>query len=369
MSGTASIAMFGNTNQPVDVMVRSSHLFAPMPDVIREDMAFLDRIHFYIPGWEIPKMQMAMFCSGYGFVVDYLAEALREMRRRNFTELIDRDFSLGSQLKSRDVKAVRKTVAGMVKLIHPHGEVAKEELRELLEIAMEGRRRVKEQLKKMGSFEFFQTSFSYIDKDSGEERFVGLPEEGTRNVISSDPLEPGSVYAASVDDQGKVGLNRLEVGCAAGTGKLKLAGGIDGAMKESIQRAFGYLQTNKVKLGIASTFDLTDFHVEAIDLMQNHVPCECGTALIVAVMSAVKRVPAQAALVILGDISIQGNIKGVQTLVEPCQVAMENGARRAMIPIENRRQFLEVSGDVAERLDPIFYGDAQVAANKALGIT
>jgi ATP-dependent Lon protease len=154
-----------------------------------------------------------------------------------------------------------------------------------------------------------------------------------------------------------------------GDGQIEARGGIDGAMKESIQRAFGYLQTNKVKLGIASSFDLTDFHVEAIDLMQNHVPCECGTALIVAVMSAVKRVPAQAAPVVLGDISIQGNIKGVQTLMEPCQVAMENGARRAMIPIEIRRQFLEVSGDVAERLDPIFYGDAQVAANKALGIT
>lgn len=369
LSGMASIAMFGNTNQPVEVMVRSSHLFSPMPDIIREDTAFLDRIHFYIPGWEIPKMQVSMFTKGYGFVVDYLAEALREMRRRNYTEIIDRDFGLGPQLKSRDVKAVRKTVAGLVKLIHPHGEVEKEDLRELLELAMEGRRRVKEQLKKMGAFEFFQTSFSYIDKTSGEERFVGLPEEGARNVISSDPLEPGSVYAASVDDQGRVGLNRLEVGCAAGSGKLKLAGGIDGAMKESIQRAFAYVKANKVKLGIASGFDLTDFHVEAIDLMQNRVPCECGMALIVAVISAVKRVPVQAALVILGDISIQGNIKGVRTLVEPCQVAMENGAKRAMIPIENRRQFLEVSGDVAERLDPIFYGDAQVAANKALGST
>src|ERR1035441_2017051 len=241
LSGTASIAMFGNTNQPVEVMVRSSHLFAPMPDVIREDTAFLDRIHFYIPGWEIPKMQMAMFTRGYGFVVDYLAEALREMRRRNYTEIIDRDFGLGSQLKSRDVKAVRKTVAGLVKLLHPHGEVAKEELRELLELAMEGRRRVKEQLKKLGSFEFFQTSFSYIDKETGEERYVGVPEEGGRNVIASDPLEPGSVYAASVDDQGKVGLCRIEIGCATGTGKLKLAGGIEGAMKESIQRAFGYL--------------------------------------------------------------------------------------------------------------------------------
>lgn len=368
LSGTASIAMFGNTNQPVEVMVRSSHLFAPMPDVIREDTAFLDRIHFYIPGWEIPKMQMAMFTRRYGFIVDYLAEALREMRRRNFTEIIDHDFSLGAQLKSRDVKAVRKTVAGLVKLIHPHGDVAKEELRELVELAMEGRRRVKEQLKKLGSFEFFQTSFSYIDKETGEERYVGVPEEGGRNVISSDPLEPGSAYAASVDDQGRVGLCRIEIGTANGTGKLKMAGGIDGAMRESIQRAFGYLLGNKVKLGIAREFDTTDFHVEAIDLLQNRVSCECGVAMIVAVISAIKRVSLQPALVILGDISIQGNLKGVRTLVEPCQLAMENGARRALIPIENRRQFLEVSGDVAERLDPIFYGDAPVAANKALAI-
>jgi ATP-dependent Lon protease len=139
-------------------------------------------------------------------------------------------------------------------------------------------------------------------------------------------------------------------------------------MRESIQRAFGYLQGNKVKLGIAREFDTTDFHVEAIDLLQNRVSCECGIALIVAIISAIKRVSVQPALAILGDVSIQGNIKGVRTLVEPCQLAMENGARRALIPIENRRQFLEVSGDVAEKLDPIFYGDAPIAANKALAI-
>ncbi len=368
LSGSASIALFGNTNQPVDVMVRSSHLFAPLPDVIREDTAFLDRIHFYLPGWEIPKMQVAMFTNSYGFIVDYVAEALRELRRHNYTEIVDRYFGLGSQLKSRDVKAVRKTVAGLVKLIHPAGEVSRDELRDLLELALEGRRRVKEQLKKMGSFEFFQTSFSYIDKETGEEHYIGIPEEGGRNVISSDPLEPGSVYAASVDDLGKVGLYRIETGCSAGTGKLKMAGGIDGAMKDSVQRAFGYLQSNKAKLGVARDFDLTDFHVEAIDLLQNHVTCECGVALVIAILSALKRLPVQPALVILGDMSIQGNIKGVRTLVEPCQLAMENGAKRALVPIENRRQFLEVSGDVAERMDPIFYTDAPVAANKALSI-
>ena len=166
--------MFGNTNQPVEVMVRPSHLFIPMPDVIREDMAFLDRIHLYIPGWEVPKMRVEFFTGHYGFVVDYLAEALRELRKHNYTEIIDRHFSLGSHLNARDVKAVRKSVSGLVKLVYPHGELSKEELAELVELGLEGRRRVKEQLKKMGSFEYHQTSFSLIDNETREERFVGV---------------------------------------------------------------------------------------------------------------------------------------------------------------------------------------------------
>ncbi len=185
-------------------------------------------------------------------MVDYLAEALRELRKHNFTEVIDRHFSLGSHLNARDVKAVRKTVSGLIKLIYPHGEMTRDELAEITELAIEGRRRVKEQLKKLGSFEYHQTSFSYIDNDTREERFVGVPEQGGRDMIASDPLAPGSVYTASVDDQGKVGLYRLEVGCSPGTGKLKIAGGIEGAMKESIQRAFAYLAAQKVKMGFPS---------------------------------------------------------------------------------------------------------------------
>ncbi len=369
LSGMASIAMFGNTNQPVEVMVRSSHLFMPMPDVIREDMAFLDRIHFYIPGWEMPKMKVDFFTNHYGFVVDYLAEALRELRKHTFTEVLDRHFTLGSHLKSRDVKAVRKTVSGLVKLIYPSGDLSKDEVAELTELALEGRRRVKEQLKKMGSFEFHQTSFSYIDGESREERFVGVPEQGGREMISTDPLAPGSVYTASVDGQGKVGLYRLEVGCSPGTGKLKIAGGVDGVMKESIQRAFAYLMGQKVKMGVGQQVDTTDFHVEAIDLLSNHVPCEAGIALVVAVYSAVKRVSVQAGFVILGDLSIQGNIKAVRSLAEPLQVAMDNGARRALVPLENKRNFLDVSGDIVERVDPAFFSDPMTAAMKALGMT
>lgn len=368
LSGKASIALFGNTNQPVETMVRSSHLFVPMPEVIREDMAFIDRLHYYIPGWEIPKMRIEFFTDHYGFVVDYLAEALRELRQHTFTDVCDRHFSFGSHLNARDVKAVRKTVSGLVKLVYPHGEFTKEELAELLDMAMEGRRRVKEQLKKMGSFEYHQTSFSYRDNETTEERFVGVPEEGGRALIATDPLAPGSVYAASVNPDGKVGLYRIEVGTSAGTGKLKLAGGVDSTMKESIARAFGFLQGIKVSLGIASAFDTTDFHVEVIDLLTNRIVCEAGIAVVVAIVSALKKLPVSSAMVILGDLSIQGNIKPLASLAEPLQVAMENGAKRALIPLANKRNFLEVSGDIAEKVDPVFFSDPQTAAAKAVGI-
>ena len=205
-SGDASVAMFGNTNQPIEVMVQTGHLFAPLPDVIRDDMAFIDRLHFYLPGWELPKMRNELFTNQYGFVVDYLAEALRELRKHNFTEVSDRYFSLGAHLNARDRKAVRKTVSGLVKIIFPHGEASQEELSEIVEFALEGRRRVKEQLKKMGSFEYYHTSFSYLVNESGEERFVGVPEQGGRDLISADPLAPGTVYSASVSGDGTVAL-------------------------------------------------------------------------------------------------------------------------------------------------------------------
>jgi ATP-dependent Lon protease len=368
-SGYASIAMFGNTDQPVDVLVQTGHLFAPMPDVIRDDMAFIDRLHFYLPGWEVPKMRNEHFTDRYGFVVDYLAEALRELRKMNFTEIIDREFSLGPHLNARDRKAVRRTVSGLVKILHPHGEIDRDDLDEVLGLALEGRRRVKEQLKKMGSFEYHHTSFSYLANDTGEERFVGVPEQGGRDLISADPPAPGTVYAASVSGDGTVGLYRLEVTLATGTGKLKLAGGVSGAMKESVGRAFSHLSANKTAFGVARDVDTTDFHVEAIDLLGNNVAAEIGVAFFVAAYSALRNAPAQPAMLVLGDMSIQGNLKPARSLMEPLQVAMDNGAKRALIPIENKRNFLDVSADVLENIDPIFYGDVQAAGFKALGLS
>jgi ATP-dependent Lon protease len=369
MAGYASIAMFGNTQQPIDVMVQTGHLFAPMPDVIRDDMAFIDRLHFYLPGWEVPKMRNEHFTDHYGFVIDYLAEALRELRKHNFTEVIDHYFSLGSHLNARDRKAVRRTVSGMMKILHPHGEVSREDLAEVLELALEGRRRVKEQLKKMGSFEYHQTSFSYLVNDSGEEKFVGVGEQGGREMISADPLPPGTVYTASVSGDGTVGLYRVEITLSSGTGKLKLAGGVSGAMKESVSRAFSFLSANKTPFGVPREFDTSDFHVEVIDLLGNKVEAEIGVAFFVAAYSALRKAPPQPALLVLGDMSIQGNIKAVRSLTEPLQVAMDNGGKRALIPIENKRQFLEVNPDVLEQVDPVFFGDMRQAAFKALGLT
>src|SRR5271170_7539690 len=366
-SGDASVALFGNTNQPIEVMAQSGHLFEPLPDIIRNDMAFIDRLHFYLPGWEIPQMRNELFTDHYGFVVDYFAEALREMRKHNFTEIIDRHFSMGAHLNARDRKAVRKTVSGMMKILFPHGEVTRDDLAEVLEFALEGRRRVKEQLKKMGSFEYYHTSFSYTLQETGEERFVGVPEQGGRDLISTDPLSPGSVYTAGVTSDGTVGLYRLEVSVSSGTGKLKMAGGISGAMKESVQRAFSYVQSKKTELGIARDLETSDLHVEVIDLLGNRVEAEVGVAFFVASYSALRKAPVTPALLVLGDMSVQGNIKPLRSLTEPLQVAKDNGAKRALIPIENKRSFLDVSADIMEHVDPVFYGDPKMAAMKVLG--
>jgi ATP-dependent Lon protease len=367
-AGDASIAMFGNTQQPIDVMVQTGHLFAPMPDVIRDDRAFIDRLHCYLPGWEVPNMRNEFFTDHYGFVIDYLAEALRDLRKLNYTELCDTYFGLGSHLNTRDRKAVRRTVSGLVKIIHPHGEPSKEDLEDIVKLAIECRRRVKEQLKKMGSFEYSQTSFSYSDNDTGEEHFVGVPEQGGQDLIAAEPMAPGSVYTASVTGDGTVGLYRLEVSIAAGNGKLKPAGGISGQMKESIQRAFAFLHANKSAFSISHEADSYDYNVEAIDLLGNKVEAEVGVAFFLAAFSAIRRAPARAGMLVMGDMSIQGNIKAARSLVEPLQVAMDNGARCALIPGENKRSFLEINTDEIDKIDPIFYNDVKTATFKGLDL-
>ncbi len=363
----ASIVFAGNINQPVETLVRTSTLFQPLPEDM-QDMALIDRLHFYLPGWEMPKMRNEYFTGHYGFVIDYLAEALRELRRRNYTEVMDHYFSLGSHLNTRDARAVRRTVSGLVKLMHPAGDPGREEVQEYLELALEGRRRVKEQLKKMGSFEYYQTSFSYFDIETMQETFVGVPEEGGQRLISQDPMPPGSVYTAALTDGDSVALHRVEVSRMSGSGRLRITGSPDRAMKDSIVTAFDYIKANKTRLGIERDVDSYDFHVQIVDLMHVKEGSQGGVAFFIAIYSLLRERPVQPALVVLGEMTIQGNVLPVRSLLEPLQVSMDNGAKRVLVPVSNRRQYLEVPPDIIERVDPVFYSEPLAAALKALGM-
>jgi ATP-dependent Lon protease len=365
ISANASMVFVGNIDKPIDLLVKTHHLFEPLPEAM-QDAALIDRLHCYLPGWEMPKMDPAMLTSGYGFIVDYLAEVFRYMRRQNFTELVDRGFVLGSHLNKRDDTAVRRCVSGLVKLLHPDQGYTKEDLATYLEVAVECRRRVKEQLKKMLPFEYSKTSFSFIDRDTQEERFVGVPEEGGRDLIPSDPPSPGVVYTAAVGDADrKAGIYRIEVSISGGTGKLRLSGGMDKALREACQRAFSYVQTHKGELGLGREVDTHDFFVEGVDLLGSKVACEAGVAFFVALISALRRAQVAGATVVLGDMSIQGNIKGLPSLNELMQLSRDNGARRVLVPTANRRQALDLDEDLLELAS--FYNDPKGAVERALG--
>jgi ATP-dependent Lon protease len=365
INAEASMVFAGNINQPVDVLVRTRHLFVPLPAAM-QDMALIDRFHAYLPGWEVPKSQTHHFTDHYGFVIDYLAEAMHDMRRLNLTDVIDPHFRLGAHLNTRDAKAVRKTVAGLLKLIHPDGGQTKEELAGYLEFAIELRRRVKEQLKKMGAFEYAQTSFSYIDRDSGQEIPVGVPEEGGRSLIGTEPLPPGAVYAAAYDGE-QVALQRIEVARTPGSGKLRIMGAPGKATRESILAAYEYLKGARQALGIERDISSQDFHVQVVDLLAHHDNAPAGVAFLVALESALRDEPVAQGVVVMGEMSLQGNVSRVQSLAEPMQVAMDNGARMVLVPTANLRDLAQVPADVVERVTPVFFSDPQQAAAKARG--
>lgn len=364
----ASLVFVGNLNQPVETLVQNAgmDLFQPLPEAF--DLAVIDRFHFYMPGWEVPKTSKDILTTRYGFVTDYLAEAFRALRRVNRFDVLDRHFRLGSHVEGRDASAIKKTVSGLLKILHPDDAFGRAEVTEYLELAMEARRRVKEQLKKRGSFEFYKTSFSYIDSENGIERTVGVPEQGGRGAISQDPLPPGSVYTAATDAQSRVGLFRLEVTVTPGTGRLRLPAALEKGLKESLNRAFSYLQMVKDKLGLGPVLAQKDLVAEAVDLSGGHVECACGVAFFVALMSALQNRRLQAGTIVLGDLTIQGNLKTLPSIAEPLHIALENGALRALVPIANKAQFGALPEEVVEKLDIVFYGDVERAVMKSIEV-
>ena len=364
----ASFALIGNLNHPVETLVSNSAMDLFQPLAKEFDLAIIDRVHFYLPGWEIPKNSKDVLTVRYGFVTDYLAEAFRALRKQNRFDEAERAFRFGSHVEGRDATAAKKTVSGLLKILHPGGEWTKEELTEYVELALEGRRRVKEQLKKRGSFEFYKTSFSYIDLENDTERSVGVPEQGGAGIISQDPLPPGTVYTAAVDSEAKVALFRIEVTLTAGTGKLRTPTGLDKSLKESLNRAFSYLQNVKDKLGLTQMLALKDIYAEAVDLSGGRIERPCGVAFFAAMISVIRNRQVQAGTVILGDLTIQGNIKGPVSITEPLQLSLEAGAMRVLVPLSNKTQFAGLPEEVIERLDVVFYGDIDRAVLKTLEV-
>ncbi|MDW8103330.1 MAG: protease Lon-related BREX system protein BrxL, partial [Anaerolineae bacterium] len=332
ITALASLVFIGNINLDVEVALRTGHLFTPFPAEM-QDLAFLDRLHAYLPGWEMPKMTSELLTTHYGMVVDYLAEVFRELRKLSFADALDRYFELGSAFNRRDEKAVRKTISGFLKLLHPDGRWTREELEEYLTYAVEFRRRIKEQLKRMGGVEYWNTSLSFRNKETGEERFIWPPEQREATIISPDPLPPGAVFTVGLDpESGRYALFRVEVALMRGSGYV-VTGAVGTAMREAIRTAYDYLRSHLHRLAVDRTLDDLQVHFQVVNLMQAKEGSQTAAAFFVALFSALVQKPVRPATVVLGEITVQGGVLPVSELAESVQLARESGARRMLVPI------------------------------------
>jgi ATP-dependent Lon protease len=367
ITAEGSIVFVGNIDGDIETIVRTSNLFYPMPQEM--DTAFYDRIHAYIPGWEFQKTSDAAYTSHFGLVTDYLAEVFRELRKRSYADYAERDFRFGSHLGGRDQKAVRKIVSGLIKLLHPDGDVSKDEIEEYLAYAMEMRRRVKEQLKKMGGLEYWDTSFSFVDRESGQETFVTLPESGGGTLIAEGGLPAGSVYSIGTDvADNRLALFLLQTQMNMGSGRIIPLGSLSSKMKEAIKTADAYLKANLRNLGITHDLKGYDFTIQAINLNQAKEGSETAVAFFVSLVSAILAKPVLDQTVILGEMSIQGLLLKVGSLPERMQLAVESGAKKILIPSENKRDVADIPDAILTAIQWQFYDSPTKAAIMALGL-
>src|ERR1022692_1368239 len=364
----ASMVFVGNINQPVDTLVKTSHLFAPFPESMI-DSAFFDRFHAYIPGWEIPKMRPEFFTNQYGLIVDYLAEWVREMRKRNFGDAINKYFRLGRDLNQRDTIAVKHTVSGLLKLLYPHEDYPKEAVRRCLEYALESRRRVKEQLKKIGGMEFFDVHFSYIDTETMEEKYITVPEQRGGTLIPDGPLSPGVMHTIATGSGGHLGLYRLETQVTAGNGSLKTSGlGSNSAAREAVKVGFDYFKANASRISASIKVGDHDYHLHVVELHNSGPTAAFTLSTFVALCSGVMGKPIQQQMVVLGSMSLGGNIIPVENLAESLQVALDSGGRRILLPMASVRDIPTIPGEIFAKFQTSFYSDPIDAVFKAIGV-
>ena len=368
-AASASMVFVGNINQSVDVLLKTSSLFDPFPPEMGTDTAFLDRMHCYLPGWEIPKFRPEHFTNDYGFISDYLAEFIRELRKEQYGDAIDHYFRLGKNLNQRDTIAVRRMVDGYLKLVYPDGEFTKEELEEVLKLSLEMRRRVKEQLKKLGGMEFYDVNFSYIDIDDMSEHYVSVPEQGGGKLIPEGMCNPGQVYTASRGKSGMIGVFRLESQMLPGNGKFERTGiGTDRDAKESTNTAFNFLKANENRISGSISTTMKDYIINYQDLQGIGMTGKLALPTLIALCSIALGKPVQSSLVVLGEISISGTMIKVDELASTLQVCLDSGAKRVLIPSTSFVDFATVPPDLMSAFQLIPYQSAEDAVFKALGV-
>ena len=368
-AASASMVFVGNINQSVDVLLKTSSLFDPFPPEMGTDTAFLDRLHCYIPGWEIPKFRPEHFTNDYGFITDYLAEFIRELRKEQYGDALDKYFRLGKNLNQRDTIAVRKIVGGYVKLLYPDGEFTKEQLEEILVFALEMRRRVKEQLKKLGGMEFYDVNFSYIDLDTFEEKFVSVPEQGGGKLIPDGMCNPGQIYTVSRGKSGIIGVFRLESQMLPGSGKFERTGlGSDRDCKESTNTAFNFLKANGNRISGGISTASKDYIINYQDLQGIGMTGKLALPTLIALCSIALDRPTVSSLAVLGEISISGTILKVDELANSLQVCLDSGAKKVLLPISSAVDLGTVPPELVGNFNLIFYSSAEDAVFKALGV-
>ena len=368
-AASASMVFVGNINQSVDVLLKTSSLFDPFPPEMGQDTAFLDRMHCYIPGWEVPKFRPEHFTDDYGFITDYLAEFLRELRKEQFSDALDRFFRLGKNLNQRDTIAVRRIVSGMVKLLYPDGDFTKEQLEEILRFALEMRRRVKEQLKKLGGMEFYDVNFSYIDNESFEEKYVTVPEQGGGKLIPDGICNPGQVYTIAQGRSGMIGAFRLESQMLPGNGKFQRTGlGSDREAKEATDTAFNFLKANCRRISGNISITTNDFIINYQDLQGLGLTSNLALPSLVAMCSIALGKPVVSSCAVLGEISIAGTMQKVDNLADTLQVCMDSGAKKVLLPLTSAADLGTVPAELIGAFSLIFYNSAEDAVFKALGV-
>jgi len=368
-AASASMVFVGNINQSVDVLLKTSSLFDPFPPEMGTDTAFLDRMHCYIPGWEIPKFRPHHFTNDCGFITDYLAEFIRELRKEQYGDALDKYFSLGKNLNQRDTIAVRKIVGGFIKLLYPDGEYSKEQLEEILKLSLEMRRRVKEQLKKLGGMEFYDVNFSYIDMEDMSEHYVSVPEQGGGRLIPEGMCNPGQIYTVSRGKSGMIGVFRLESQMLPGSGKFERTGiGTDRDAKEASNTAFSYLKANGNRISGNISTTAKDYIINYQDLQGIGMTGKLALPSLIALCSIALGKPVLSSMAIMGEISISGTMIKVDELANALQVCLDSGAKKVLIPATSMMDLATVPPELMSAFQLIPYTSAEDAVFKALGV-